>query len=66
MGAISTVSWECLTGIFGFSLPGAKAEQPKKEPPFHLFFDGDFKYLDLVKVAEKLNLVPELNDAEYG
>lgn len=65
-GAIPTVSWQWIVETFGFRLPGEKEQKPKEEReiPFELNFRGDFKFLDMVKVADVLNLAPELLNAE--
>ena len=65
-GAIPTVSWQRIVETFGFRLPGEKEQKPKEEReiPFELNFRGDFKFLDMVKVADVLNLAPELLNAE--
>ena len=65
-GEIPTVSWQWIVETFGFRLPGEKEQKPKEEReiPFELYFKGDFKFLDMVKLADVLNLAPELLNAE--
>ena len=52
----------------GSSFRGRKRRNRKRSrrSPFTSIFKGDFKYLDLVKLAEALELAPELLDAEEG
>ena len=52
----------------GSSFRERRRKSPKRSrrSPFTNYFNGDFKYLDLVKLAEALNLAPELLNAEDG
>jgi Bifunctional DNA primase/polymerase, N-terminal len=49
-GEIAEVSWQWLQDNFGFASP----QQPGKELPWHLKFEGDLRWLDLRRMLETI------------
>jgi DNA polymerase I-like protein with 3'-5' exonuclease and polymerase domains len=70
-GEIPEVSWRWLQDTFGFTAPSQQDKEPRKgkDTPWHLVFNGDLRFLNLLGLLEALghpaNLINE-DDGKYA